>query len=133
MTNYNKIRFRAWDVSKKIYLPNTFCSSDGQNILHFVGPQLFANPLISGEFIIEQWSTLLDIDEKPIFEGDILKINYALHEHAEITEEEIKVVVFEDGCFGTNEDTLLNYSIKPNVIMKVIGNTNETPNILEAD
>ena len=131
MNKYNSIRFRAWDVEKKIYIPNSFCSNDGQNILYFTGAQLFAHPLINGEFIIEQWSTLFDIEDKPIFTGDILKINYSLHEHAEITEEDIKVVVFEDGCFGTDEYTLSDYRLKPNCIINIIGNLNETPNILE--
>lgn len=128
--NMNTIKFRVWDEDSKMYKENLFLSSDGGNFLYFQDGKIFANSLVGSPFKVEQYTTFEDRNGKSIFVGDIVKIQYALNEHAEQTEEDIEQIVFEFGVFGSVTESMLDYRIKPKCSITVIGNINQNPELL---
>jgi hypothetical protein len=120
---------RIWDVKYKRYTEDCFVSLDGLALLFFDKGQTFLLPILNSSkepnFVVELNSQMKDSKNNLIYENDIIEITYALHEHAEVSELDLKQVLFEDGCFCTDEDTLDNYKLKPKSSIKVVGNINE--------
>lgn len=97
-----KIKFRAWD----------------SKLLRFTYFHLF-NVIgsISEEdkSTIQQFTGLLDINGKKIYEGDLVK---------DTVSNKVFQVTFKDGCYRINTDTIFSFWYEQ---FEVIGNIYETP------
>ncbi len=107
------IKFRAWCEMYRVMLYDL-------NSLHLIHGEL-KDPDNTYEFM--QFTGLLDIEEKEIFDGDILTI------------EQFKFYVsYDEGCFVVQENpkTEMYFAVSNiNKFSIIIGNIHETPELLE--
>lgn len=112
-----EIKFRAWNKKSKNYLyepqyTNFWLDMDGFD---------------DGRFIFEQYTGLKDKNEKPIFEGDIVKV-WQLEDGFEFSKPVVVEWQEETSSFhpGYISNTLnINYEYL------IIGNVHESPELLE--
>ena len=110
-----RIKFRTWNnFSQKwdeLSIPVSGINSEGS------------------EFIIQQYTGLNDINQKDIYEGDIIKYQYIGAMSDPNVYEESGEVYFENGSFWVNNKLLGNSYFILNPI--VIGNIFESPELLD--
>jgi hypothetical protein len=111
-----RIKFRTWNnfthIWDEISIPPNGVNSSGS------------------EFVIQQDSNILDINNIHIFEGDIVKFKYLGSMSDPNFYEQSGEVIFEAGAFRVNNRILGfdNLVIQP----EVIGNIFETPELLDS-
>lgn len=134
--NNRILKFRVWDVKLNQFLPKTD--------IHGLCLEKFFGLDFNGElrclhsvrerdkFVIQQFTGIYDKNKKPIYEGDIVKFQYEVHEHE--FEEETGEVFFEDGIFLFSrklEFCTADCNFKEQTL-EIVGNIFETPNLLRA-
>lgn len=65
----NKLKFRLWDIKEKTWLPIT----TGFGIQGVSGGIIDLNKIFNKDYIIQQFTGLLDINDKEIYDGDIIE------------------------------------------------------------
>lgn len=97
------IKFRAWDKKNKAYLYDVQNASDMFSDVKYENgenadcdEECFAGFLYDERYDVEQFTGLRDVNGKPIYEGDILRLSY----------EEPKTYIYKD-----------EYDPKPKIIM----------------
>jgi uncharacterized phage protein (TIGR01671 family) len=70
--------FRTWDVKNKKFLPesNFAILGNGKLIVTLSGYYNHFTNTNQDDYVVQQYTGLTDINDNPIYEGDILKINY---------------------------------------------------------
>ena len=150
--NYKIIKFRVWDNKKKIWLDKTdFCiyNGDAQEVeiggTEYLYNSSSYNPLkfvendIGGLYcnrnlIIQQYTGLNDKNNKPIYEGDIVKYKTWTGSYDGTTEEHQTQVQFKDGAYYPRyiddecEDSWYSFKVYD---LEVVGNVFETPHLDE--
>jgi uncharacterized phage protein (TIGR01671 family) len=148
-----EIKFRVWDKQINAYVPIHAMALDGTNELFYLGQDWDTE---RGEFIIEQFTGIQDINGKDIYEGDMVSLVYALQPN--IPESEGIYEVFYKRCsfylkqhkhnwisvsFGDpNKNKNLSPDEPPFIIIdelpledfricKVIGNIQENPELIK--
>lgn len=126
-----KIKFRAWDkrFNMMIYqLANGYRHDFNGDIalMNDRGESI----AVSDEFEVMQFAGLKDMDEKEIYEGDILNLNYGIPPKTAHME-----IVFKNGAFKVfcldaepKEEYLMNVGLESCYVQ---GNIHENPEILE--
>lgn len=129
------IKFRAWDAkNKKMFYPKDFFNAelwfeqmeDGSLALCEIDDSFEQVYLV-----LQQWTGLVDVNKKEIFEGDIVKFKYDFAEHE--IEEDVGEVYFEDGMFlfsrelefATNDCNFRTESLE------IVGNVFENPELIK--
>lgn len=114
-----EFKFRAWDkVDNKMYY-------DAEKTYDFIGNDImeesFGSLLDSDNFIVMQYTGLIDKNRKEIYEGDLVK-----------TTEYIGIVEYYKGMYCINVDDSFKLPMyDTNEFMEVIGNIYETPDLLK--
>lgn len=129
MSNQRLLKFRVWDVKLKQFLPKKcmhgLCLEENF-ALNFNGElACLCAPRERDEFIIQQFTGLLDIKNKEIFEGDILtgrskNWNYDVY--------------FNNGSFRinfNNEGVRLSQGSISDIKLSIVGNICENPEIIK--
>lgn len=133
-------RYRAWDKQERRYYEVTninFPSTSAERELGIV--VLSHDKTIYGEnLVLEQYIGLEDEDDKLIFEGDIVRIS-DLDSGAVLT----KDIVVWGNNFNPEFDlknapddepnSLSEYVSNENLVVEVIGNVHENPELLEGE
>ena len=121
--------FRVWDKADKVYDVPTQIDIDDSG--HIICVDTYHGSIADGDFLLEQYTGLKDVNGNKIFEGDILHTDY-----------EINYVTFQDYGFCThNSQPLINYVFNtatgtPKFTdnrFKVIGNIHENLELMEVD
>ena len=87
-----EIKFRAWDVDKKIWLTEDETYKQVEN-------QARWNPELGGHFVLMQFTGLTDKNSKEIYEGDIVRILYTdWASKAEDDPRTLEQYLIEDKC-----------------------------------
>ena len=107
------IKFRAWDNHK-----GAWCK-DGEILLTLDGDWRSNFGEHEDGIELQQFTGLLDKNEKEIYEGDILSGR---------NKNDSVIVIFEKGCFQMNNGFELKHGIPHR---KVIGNIYENPELLK--
>lgn len=118
----NRLKFRVWDkLEKRLIYPDR--GYQGHYVLTLNGQfHNLQNGSGGDECVVLQWTGLKDKNDRDIYEGDLVRYKYQIHEHeVESTEGE---VYFEDGIFffdrsmewATNDTCFLEKSLE------VVGN-----------
>ena len=129
------IKFRAWDKTKKMFLPfNVFAAytalpdclitmvEDWEN--YRVGEFGYTN-----YFELMQFTGLKDKNGKEIYAGDVIKHKF---KRAWQTDEHTSTVVWEqDWCCYYGYDGRAYHRLRDDVIYEVIGNIHENPELLK--
>ena len=117
-------KFRIWLPTCDSYMKRYY-NSEVIGI-HTVGVlnNLYSNPNTSHDTcIFEQWTGLTDINGIEIYEGDIIESETPHHGNHLIEE-----VVFQQGMFMAAG---IEYALNDLNFIKVVGNINENPELLE--
>lgn len=128
--NNRPIKFRVWDTKYNRWLENgssLHCYSNWQidpftgEVTDFVGSiagsgEQFVKSDPSDNYIVQQFTGLLDSAGKEIYEGDII-----------VDSTGVSTVYFQNGCFWVDDMWLYDY----NRTSKVIGNIFENSNLLK--
>lgn len=122
-----RLRFRLWNTREKIMYAPPFCKYlDITKEYHTLAPQSFIN-----ETIIMQSTGLLDINNKEIFEGDIIKYKQRFDTHGDI-EQDVGEVYWDNEVAGFLIDQNYQYSfIYETMEHEIIGNIYEDPELLK--
>ena len=145
-----EFKFRVWDNKNKIWLDKTdFCIYNGAaqeleiggteylsngasyNPLKFVGDDT-GGLYYNSNLIIQQYTGLTDINNKPIYEGDIVKFSRLFEKERKI--KELKSFVrFDEGKFGFDLIGFngMFYDLSYECSIEVIGNIFEHPELLK--
>ncbi len=129
--NQNRIiKFRVWDNKAKLFTFDYLIHQTGKVFVMYVGHTL-VDPNHE-DYVIQQFTSLLDKNNKEIYEGDIIKYKIWQNEY-EIQEfQKIRYVEFKNGCFYPREhkeeceDGWYSYGTKE---LEVIGNIFENPEL----
>lgn len=65
----NKLKFRLWDIKVKTWLPINV----GFGIQGVGGGIIDLNKIFGNDYIVQQFTGLLDINDKEIYDGDIIE------------------------------------------------------------
>ncbi|WP_265487505.1 YopX family protein [Lactiplantibacillus plantarum] len=133
------IKFRAWDKENEIYLYNVQDAYDTLSgfVKYDDGEDAEYDEYCFGDFLdnkrydTEQFTGLKDVNDKDIYEGDVLKTKAGL------------IQIVEQGILETDREDIINgfyannlSDEKPHTFSyddEVIGNVHENPELLEAD
>lgn len=122
MNNQRVIKFRLWDIKgKKIHYPDLIAISR----IGAVRIDIDIN-FLPGESIIQQFTGLLDKNNKEIYEGDI--VSYISGIDTMIDGVGQGIVEFGEGCFGIGKYPLFN--CYPGNL-EIIGNIFDNPELLK--
>lgn len=136
-----EVKFRAWDSEKKIMHKGMSL----YNWFHWAKIHMDNDAEISAEMSeFMQYTGLKDMDDKEIWEGDILKYIYDPESNEYLQEgestkiiEELGVVRFERGAFyfvneenGRYEIPITYKRVQKSDLYKVIGNIYQNPELL---
>ena len=123
-----EILFRGWNKKNKKWLYGYYCVNRGE---HFIAPDEFVNPLASYEdYVVDadtvgQYTGLKDVNNKEIFEGDIVIIGNNLK----------AIVIWFNGSFRFQDElsSKATYFEDIGAIMRdydvqIIGNIHEDKN-----
>lgn len=127
-----EIKFRIWNDKTKLWIhgPHKSPVLDGVNLF---GEIIFFGYLLRGVPIEEydhcvalQYSGLKDVDDKEIFEGDIVRLEYDDGTCVNIQ------ITFSDGSFCMNHGVFrINKKVVEYSKLKVIGNIFENRELIE--
>jgi uncharacterized phage protein (TIGR01671 family) len=131
--NKRIIKFRIWDKREKIWATpekhgdNFAISLDGTLATGYIDGDMISLSKEEQEkdFVVEQFTDLLDKNGKEIFEGDIVRglLN---------PEYENFIVVFDHGCFSIKRPIAEGcISLFEMIETKVIGNIHENPELVK--
>jgi uncharacterized phage protein (TIGR01671 family) len=136
-----KIKFRVWDKDsgQMFYIPSIqfgFLGSgdaeDGYPCFYGLRGHSFTDQgghvFKKENMVIQQYTGLKDIDEKEIYEGDILKWATSLLENFKY--ESPIIVEFIDGCFTIAGEAVGQYDAG---FFEVIGNIYENPELIKTE
>jgi uncharacterized phage protein (TIGR01671 family) len=124
-------KFRFWSKNKQKFVqyPSIWCGGNGE---------LYANMDEGDDIIIQQWTGLLDKNNKEIFEGDIIKIyNYGYVLCNGKSEGEIfytvewKNIGFTFNIINGEHMSGCGYYTTNPILYEIIGNIFENPELLE--
>lgn len=131
------IKFRAWDNESEIYLYNVQDAYDtlSGSVKYDDGEDADYDECCFGDFLdnkrydVEQFTGLIDVNGKDIYEGDIIKSSY------KYAQPKISQIIIEDGNsyilgedLATGNEMLVSDHIGE---IEVIGNVHENPELLE--
>jgi len=119
------LKFRIWDHAEERFLPYP-CWINSQNGNEFMAFDRYFDNKEEG-CVIQEFSGILDKHGNEIFEGDIVRYSYRMHEHD--IEETRGEVYFEDGIFhidrsmewATNDVSFITNSLE------IVGNIFTNP------
>jgi uncharacterized phage protein (TIGR01671 family) len=124
------IKFRVWCPIAKMFSTEPWMSCDGMMLKwDHTGNQSSLSDIRFDGYVVQRYSGLKDINDKDIYEGDIIEMSYKPDEHGD-AEKYREEVVFENGAFGDTYDYFCNYMFLPSFSMEVIGNVFENPELL---
>lgn len=132
-----KIKFRAWDKGNEIYLYNVqdaydtlsgfIKCDDGKNAEY--DECYFGDFLNNKRYDVEQFTGLKDVNDKDIYEGDIIKSNY------KYAQPKISQIIMENGNsyiagedLATGNEMLVSDHVEE---IEVVGNIHTNPELLE--
>ena len=135
------IKFRVWDKITNRYLQELGIyywhipySLDGEEITGEANLFGLSELLRHNNFVAQQYTGLNDKNNKPIYEGDIVKYKTWTGSHDGTTEEHQTQVQFKDGAYYPRyiddecEDSWYSFKVYD---LEVIGNVFETPHLDE--
>lgn len=130
-----EIKFRVWDADSKKYwnIENWHVEDEYINLIEPNNSN--ANPNVKriwkreSDVVIEQYTSLKDVNGKPIYEGDIVKSSY------KYAQPKISQIIMENGNsyitgedLATGNEMLVSDHVEE---IEVIGNIHENPELLE--
>ena len=123
MENSNrKIAFRAWGVNTKEFYDEDFSvSGDGKAIFTGEGDAYD----VPGEFILMQFTGLLDKNGKEIYEGDVVRMSDTKYQ-VKYVHAEFRLSNLESGNITNSWGLSDQHRMK----LEIIGNVYEHPNLL---
>lgn len=129
------IKFRVWDADSKKYWNIENWHVEDEYIDLIEPNNSNANPNVKriwkkeSDVVIEQYTSLKDVNGKPIYEGDIVKSSY------KYAQPKISQIIMENGnSYITGEDLATgNEMLVSNHVgeIEAIGNIHESPELLE--
>ena len=126
-----ELKFRVWDVKLNEYVPKR--ELDRNFGLDFNGElRCLIASREKGPFILQQYTGLTDKNNKPIYEGDIVKFSRLFEKERKI--KELKSFVrFDEGKFGFDLIGFngMFYDLSYECSIEVIGNIFEHPELLK--
>ena len=132
-------KFRAWDSAKKEMFKDTFAITESGQVVVVEQESVASSPdyVFVDHLVIMQSTGLKDKNDKEIFEGDIVK-RYRSPFFKAKWEYQIETVIKEEASlllgreFGKNFGTIpFNSPFAKSVLLEVIGNIYENPELLE--
>lgn len=126
-----ELKFRAWDIELKHMIVDSPISMAGimqKHIRKSVDPN---GKLIGGQYVIMQFTGLVDANGEDIYEGDVVEYpDYYAADEEEFTN--MGEIIYEDGYFGvTNRET--NDEMLCDMELRVAGNIYQNPELLEVN
>lgn len=126
------LEFRAWDKINKVYDVPTQIDIDDSG--HIIVVDTYHGSIVDGDFILEQYTGLKDVNENKIFEGDIVKMDR--HGYNQPGIYEVRYFIQGKCVFQkvevTDGSTMFQEASNGHDLT-VIGNINENPELLEVD
>lgn len=128
MSRQNK--FRIWDKKRSFFDDELMITQDGGICCSPVGESLFF--VARKNYVIQQWTGLLDVKGKDIYEGDIVEFYSGYPNQNDNSFYKSKSAVkFQNGAFWprpiidhNDEDDWYSYELKD---LEVVGNIFENP------
>lgn len=128
-------KFSVWDKVDKVY--DVPIQIDIDDSGHISCVDTYHGSLVDGDFVLEQYTGLKDVNGKKIFEGDIVISGWNEMQEGgpDLYIEAKGQVTFDEGCFGVYDN---EQGFRPLFTMTlnklhVVGNIHKNPELLEVE
>ncbi|NQN44441.1 hypothetical protein HPA14_07090 [Streptococcus suis] len=122
-------KFRVWDTVKKIMREVQAIVYTVERV-YPVYSEVFRRYVPFSEAILMQSTGLFDVNGKEIFEGDVIRINY-INDDSPWTDAIIWNPKYYAWYLKSNKELLGFAMDEPDIIVEIIGNIYENPELME--